>query len=61
LFLSNPLLGETKGFKTREPIYELLGQEVVPENELHIEALVNGEDRIRNAFRRDPERTSWLM
>jgi class 3 adenylate cyclase len=66
LFLSNPLQGETKGFETREPIYELLGQELVPDAELDIKRrdirrLVGARRRIEKAFSRDPERTRWLM
>jgi hypothetical protein len=61
LFLSNPLVGETKGFDTREPIYELLGQELVPDGDIDVKTLVAGQRRIQTAFRRDPERTRWLM
>jgi class 3 adenylate cyclase len=66
LFLSNPLVGETKGFETREPIYELLGQELVPDAELDIKRrdirrLAGARGRIENAFYRDPERTRWLL
>lgn len=61
LFLSNPLVGETKGFETREPIYELLGQELIPQGLQDIKALVKGRGFIQTAFRRDPERMRWMM
>jgi class 3 adenylate cyclase len=66
LFLSKALDGEAKGFETREPIYELLGQELVPDAELDIKRrdirrLVVARHRIEKAFYRDPERTRWLM
>ena len=60
--LSDPLVGDAKGFESPEPIYEIIGQDIFPERDEDgkcIESIPNAYI-IQMAFKRDPERTRWI-